>query len=106
MSQSRYKKFQANGAKTFLVPFIKIPKRSSDYYVYYDSSKHRMDTLSSEYYGDPNYGWLILQANPTLDGLEFDIPTNYLLRIPYPLQEALTQYNADVDAYNKYYGLN
>ena len=59
----RYSKFRQNG--TILhVPFIPIPVRSTDYYTYYEVGKTRLDLVSYQYYGDANYDWLILQANP------------------------------------------
>lgn len=105
MSLSRYKKFIKNGTIE-LVPFISIPKRSSDYYIHYKQGEMRMDTLSSEYYDDPNYGWLILQANPQYGSLEYNIPHNSLIRIPYPLDIVLTQYQNDIDKYKELYGTN
>lgn len=103
MSLSRYKKFIKNGTIE-LVPFISIPKRNSDYYIRYKQDKMRMDILSSDYYNDPNYGWLILQANPEYGSLEYNIPNNSLIRIPYPLDIVLTQYQNDIDKYKELYG--
>jgi hypothetical protein len=44
LTKSRYDKFVSDG-KCEYVPFIPIIKQSTDYYVIYDSSKMRMDTL-------------------------------------------------------------
>ena len=60
--------------------------------------------LSYDYYGDPNYGWLIMQANPEYGSLEFKIPQNALLRIPFPLELAITNYNEGIRKYKKLYG--
>lgn len=106
MAQSRYSYFTTNGAKTNLVPFVPIPRQTTDYYVYYEKNKTRMDKLSYDYYGDPNYGWVIMQANPNLDGLEFHIENKTLLRIPYPLETALGLYQNGVKAYQELYGKN
>lgn len=103
MSYNRYSKYTINGTIK-LVPFIKIDKNNTDYYVYYKSGKTRLDVLSYEYYNDANYGWLILQANPQYGSLEFQIPNNALLRIPYPLDVALASYNTNLETYNKLYG--
>lgn len=103
MSISRYSKFINNGTMD-LVPFIPIPKRKSDYYINYKQGFMRMDILSSEYYNDPNYGWLILQANPEYGSLEYKIPNNAIIRIPYPFEAVITQYQNDVDAYRELYG--
>ena len=104
MEYNRYKQFTNNGAIN-LVPFIKIPETSSDYYVRYETNKTRLDLLSYEYYNDANFGWLILQANPEVPSLEFNIPNNTVIRIPYPLNAALASYNNGVAKYKQLYGL-
>ena len=103
MSLSRYTKFINNGTMDF-VPFIQIPKRKSDYYINYKQGRMRMDILSYEYYNDPNYGWLIMQANPEYGSLEYKIPNNAIIRIPYPLETVITQYQNDIDTYKELYG--
>lgn len=105
MSISRYNKFINNGTIS-LVPFIPIPKRSSDYYINYKAGKTRMDILSYEYYNNPNYGWLIMQANPEYGSLEYKIPNNSIIRIPYPFETVITQYQNDIDTYKELYGIN
>ena len=100
---SRYNEFINNG-KIECVPFIPIIKQATDYYVEYDAITMRMDILSHEYYGNPNYGWIILQANPQYGSLEFLIEDGSILRIPYPLENALIQYKADIKKYKKIYG--
>lgn len=99
---SRYNKFEKNGRCEF-VPYIPIIKQSSDYYVTFDSKKMRMDTLSHTYYGNPNYGWVILQANPQYGSLEFLIPNGSVLRIPYPIETVLTAYNNAIDKHKTLY---
>ena len=64
MNYSRYKSFVSNGSYKN-VPFIGIPVRGTDCYTYYEVGKTRLDLLSYQYYNDPNFGWLILQANPS-----------------------------------------
>ena len=103
MSYNRYNNFVENGTM-HLVPFIKIPKKNTDYYEYYELGKSRLDLLSYKYYNDPNYDWLILQANPEYGSLEFNIPNKSLLRIPYPLESTMSQYYADVEKYKELYG--
>lgn len=105
MTYNRYSKFTKDG-KIALVPFIKIPVKNTDYYDYYKRNETRLDKLSYQYYDDPNYGWLILQANPEFGGLEFRIPHMAKLRIPFPLESTLIEYNSDVDTYDKLYGLD
>lgn len=102
---NRYKSFITNG--TFLkVPFVEVPFSNSDFYVYYEVGKTRLDLLSYQYYGDSSYGWLILQANPHVGSLEFKIKDNAKLRIPYPLENAIQGYENNIQRYNNLYGLN
>ena len=105
MAYNRYKSFIVDGTYK-KVPFIEVPQSSSDFYVYYEVGKTRLDLLSYQYYEDANYGWLILQANPQVGSLEFNIENNEKLRIPYPLENALQGYEANIQKYNKLYGIN
>lgn len=101
MSYNRYKSFVENGTM-HLVPFIKIPNKNTDYYEYYELGKTRLDLLSYKYYNDPNYDWLIMQANPEYGSLESLIPDESVLRIPYPLTETLNFYISDINTYKEY----
>jgi hypothetical protein len=105
MSYDRYSKFRSNGTIKF-VPFIPIKEKSTDLYDYYKEGETRLDLLSYQYYEDPNYDWLIMQANPEYGSLEYQIPNGAKLRIPYPLDATLMQYNSDIDTYNVLYGVN
>jgi len=91
-SNDRYKLFRRNGDVTSL-PFVNIKERSSDKFVKYQGENNRLDIVSNRFYGTPLLNWLILMANPQYGGMEFDIPTGSVLRIPYPLQEAMEEYN-------------
>ena len=103
MSFNRYSKLYNNG-RIYKSPNITVPKRSSDYYIKYVRNSTRLDNVSYNYYGDPNYGWLILMANPEVGGLEFNIPNGTEIRIPFPLEAALNSYNEQIDSYNIMYG--
>lgn len=94
----RYSSFRNDGTIDF-VPFIEIDKYTTDKYVVFDKKSMRMDTLSYKYYGDANYGWLILQANPKYGSMEFSIPDGVSLRIPYPLETAITRYENGIKDY-------
>lgn len=104
MSYNRYKSFIMDGTYK-KIPSIKIPESNSDFYVYYNVGKTRLDLLSYQYYNDPNYGWLILQANPHAGSLEFNIEDGTKLRIPYPLETAIQLYESEIKNYAKLYGL-
>lgn len=82
------------------IPFIKIPQSSSDKKVVYGKNS-RLDKISNEYYGTPYFDWLILQANPSVASLEFSIPNNEILRIPFPLDNAINRYNEGVKEYKR-----
>ena len=98
----RYSKLRNDGSID-MVPFVEIPKLDTDYYVEYRRGKTRLDIVSNEYYGSPNYGWLILQANPEAGSLEFAIKDRTMLRIPFPLDTAIDAYKKGIDNYNKLY---
>jgi hypothetical protein len=103
VTKSRYEQFVSNG-KCEYVPFIPIIKQSTDYHIIFDSSKMRMDTLSYQYYNNPNYGWIIMQANPEYGSLEYTIPSGSILRIPYPIENVLNSYNDSIKKYRRIYG--
>ena len=91
----RYRDFRIDGG-ILKVPYIEIPRESTDLYVVFDKSRMRLDTLSYKYYGDANYAWLILMTNPQYGSMEFSIPDKVTLRIAYPLQTALVRYEKEV----------
>ena len=45
-----------------------------------------------------------MQANPQYGSLEFNIPDGSEIRIPYPLNNSLKDYQKSIDDYRKYYG--
>lgn len=105
MNYKRYDSFTSNGSYK-KVPFIEIPVRGTDCYAFYEVGKTRLDLLSYQYYNNPNYGWLILQANPQYGSLEFKIENGSKIRIPYPLEQVIQGYENDITKYVKLYGLN
>lgn len=99
---NRYSKFLVDG-KYKMVPFGKIPPKSSDFFEIYKKNETRLDIISFKYYGDCGYGWLIMQANPEYGSMEFDIPDGVTLRIPYPLSDSINDYKQSIDNYNDLY---
>lgn len=95
----RYSKLKEDGQVFERIPFAKVQRADSDLYVTFNKSRMRMDMLSYKYYGDPNYGWLILQANPAFKGFEFSIPDGVTLRIPYPLDSAISRYESSLNSW-------
>lgn len=98
---NRYKSFVTSEGVVKEVPFIQIPNRESDKYAYWDKRSDRMDILSYRYYGTPDYRWLILQANPHLPSMEFMIEDGERIRVPFPLEMVIAQYENDIKNYYK-----
>ncbi len=101
MIYDRYKTFRINGDTKF-PPFIPIKVKPTDYYEVYEKGKSRLDLISQNYYDSPDFAWLIMQANPQYGTLEFLIPDKSELRIPFPLNETLTEYERDINVYLTY----
>lgn len=99
MAYNRYKSFISGDGSMKEVPFIKIPNKTTDKFTYWDKYNSRMDILSYRYYGDPSYGWLILQANPTLPSMEYMIDNGEKIRIPFPLDVTISRYEDDIKLY-------
>ena len=99
----RYQYFVTDG-EFKIVPGIEIPIKGTDKYFQYKRGKERLDKISQEYYGTPVYGWLILLANPLSGSVEFEIPDNFLLRVPFPLISTLQDYKSAIELYKLYYG--
>ena len=106
MSRDYFDRYQffINDGNFKIVPGIELPLKATDKYVQFKKNKNRLDKLSQEYYGSPVFGWIILQANPEIGGIEFQIPDNYILRITFPLISTLQDYKRGIELYNLYYG--
>jgi hypothetical protein len=100
---NRYEYFLEDG-EFKIVPGIEISAKSTDKYVKYIKGKDRLDKMSQEYYNTPLFGWLIMLANPKVGSIEFDIPDNSIIRIPFPLINSLQEYKKNVELYKLYYG--
>lgn len=100
---NRYDYFEQNG-EFKIVPGIELPIKTTDKYYQYKRGKDRLDKLSQEYYDSPVFGWLIMMANPSCGTNEFEIPDNYILRIPLPLVTSLQDYKSGIDKYRLYNG--
>jgi len=99
----RYSDLNENGEHK-IVPGIVLTKKSSDIVVKYKRNVSRLDKFSQQYYGTPFFGWLILQANPQIGGLEWNIPDGSTIIVPFPLMSTLEEYKSKVDDYHYYYG--
>lgn len=102
MSYDRYKLFRKNGCVNNAITVTLTPK-NTDFFVTYERGKTMLNNVSYEYYGDANYDWLILMANPEYGAMEFEIPDGSRLRIPYPLEDSINDYINKVYNYQKFY---
>tara|TARA_R100001163_G_C4949544_1_gene117914 strand:- start:300 stop:617 length:318 start_codon:yes stop_codon:yes gene_type:complete len=100
---NRYSEFVVNG-DYIIVPQVKIPAKSSDRKISYKVGKTRLDKLSQQFYDSPYYGWLIMQANPSYGGQEWNIPDGAIITVPFPLMQSLQDYKTNLDQYFLYYG--
>ena len=74
------------------MPPVKISVRQTDKYITYQRNKMRLDYIAGEIYQDETYWRLIMWANPEYF-VEFDIPDGTVIRIPYPLNDVLSEVN-------------
>lgn len=105
MGYDRYNRFRVNG-KISVPAQVKIAPKSTDYFETYNRGSSRLDLISYKYYNDPGYDWLILMANPEVGDLEYLIPNGTLLRIPFPLDITLENFNKQIDKQEALYGIN
>ncbi|MFW6219872.1 MAG: hypothetical protein ACOC33_03450 [bacterium] len=91
----RYSILKNKDGSTDMMPFINIPDRSSDKFEYWNTEFSRMDKLSQKYYGNPFYDFLILYANPQYTS-QWDIPDGSLIKIPFPLEQVRSDYEAEL----------
>ena len=99
----RYAQFR-KGNDIGIVPFVEIPLKNTDIKIIYQKNGTRLDQLSYQYYDTPDFGWLILHANPQYGSLEYNIPDNVELRVPFPLDTTLSDYQRAIENYFKYNG--
>ena len=77
------------------LPFTYLAPNIGDKYVEWIVGRSRMDILSQRYYDSPFFDWLILYANPEWIS-EFDIPDGATIRIPFPLNRVISEYQDKV----------
>ena len=100
---NRYNEFVVNG-DYIMVPSIRLNPKASDRKIVYKTGKSRLDKLSQQFYDSPYYGWLIMLANPTYGGQEWNIPDQTLIIVPFPLMVSLEEYKTKLDKHFLYYG--
>jgi hypothetical protein len=100
---NRYTDFIINGRQT-VVPYITLPAKNSDKRYIYKLGQSRLDKVSQQYYNTPYFGWLIMLANPSFGGQEWNISDGSILTIPYPLVASLQDYKNALENHFFYYG--
>ena len=83
-------KLLVDGDQIKPMPAITISNRSTDKRVTYNSNLTRLDRIAGDIYDDETYWKIILWANPAYY-LEFDIPNNTVIRVPFPLNDVLKE---------------
>ena len=79
-----------SSSSSYPMPAITISLRSTDKYVPYNPGTTRLDWLAGVVYQDETMFRLILWANPNWS-MEFDIPPGTVIRVPYPLNDVLSE---------------
>lgn len=100
---NRYKGLNGDDG-TISPPFVKLDPKPTDKFIEYNVTRSRLDKICQEQYGSPFYGWLILMANPEYGGLEWNIIDGSFVRVPFPLDETLKEYQRKLKARLEYYG--
>ena len=72
------------------MPAVQIKHRHTDRSVMYNKNLTRLDVIAGDVYGDETMWRLILWANEQYF-MEFDIPDNTIIRVPYPLNDVLNE---------------
>ena len=86
-----YKPLKINDSMLDMPP-DKISMRKTDKYKKKKKDKVRLDFIAGEIYKDETLWRLIMWGNPEYF-LEFDIPDRAVIRIPYPLNDVLSEVN-------------
>lgn len=94
----RYQPLKNTDGTINMMPFVNIPINVSDKYEYWNTEYSRLDKVSQKYYGNPFYDFLILYAN-NIYVTEFDIPDGALIRIPFPLNKAKSDYDSELQIF-------
>jgi hypothetical protein len=92
------------GGNQTVVPFVRVPIKTTDKKYIYKVGMSRLDKVSQQYYNSPFFGWLIMAANPEFGGNEFVIPDGSVLTVPFPLLSSLQDYNNALENHFYYYG--
>lgn len=88
---NRYEIYRNEDGTTDQLPFVRLPQNPSDKYEIFKLGSTRFEKLAKKYYGNVFFDFLILLGNPEYIS-EFDIDDGTVIRIPFPLEKARTDY--------------
>ena len=75
------------------VVYPTIPRSNQDLYVF-TTDDDRYDLLALQYYKDATLWWVISIANPQTTNASLIPGGGLQIRIPFPIQDIITEYNA------------
>ena len=75
------------------VVYPTIPRSNQDLYVF-TTDDDRYDLLADQYYKDATLWWVISLANPQTTNASLIPGGGLQIRIPFPIQDIITEYNA------------
>lgn len=87
----RYEIFTNGDGTTDQIPFVKLPINITDKFEKFKLGYTRFDKLALKYYGNQFFDFLITYGNPKYLS-EFNIEDGELIRIPFPLDKAKSDY--------------
>jgi len=80
------------------MPTITISRRETDKYIEYNKDKIRLDYIAGQLYQDETLWRVIMWANPQYF-VEFDIPAQTIIRVPYPINDVLSEITQQIIDY-------
>lgn len=92
---NRYEIFKNQDGTTDQLPYVPLVRNSSDKYETWKGGFSRLDKVAKRYYGNEFFDFLILWGNPQYLS-EFDIEDGDLIRIPFPLEKAKSDYEVEL----------
>lgn len=75
------------------VVYPTIPRSNQDLYVF-TTDDDRYDLLADQYYKDATLWWVISLANPQTTNASLIPGGGLQIRIPFPIQDIIAEYNA------------
>jgi hypothetical protein len=75
------------------IVYPNIPRSNQDLYVF-TTDEDRYDLLAFQYYKDASLWWVISTANPQYSGASLFPGGGLQIRIPFPIQNVINDFNA------------